>query len=426
MDSKAHKYIVRQAIEFLPEPEKEFWSRNLSLMEVSSTYLDVFAAPSFVSEEMAKSEPDWRELVHQRIGGEEVLLHTAVANMRFHKTGDAILKSYLRRIVDALFEDDLKMAAKLAGCFSHFIGDTGQPAHAVDDEQVVELFPYPSDSAYMMPHPAVESIIGVSMRDYSPSILAANVDELSWICVERFSSLRRSVRSLVIPMLSAIYEGAPDKAQSGADLAVQLCVEFFCDLLYTLSSMNLNDSAIESLKAEPTLSISQLTPIDKFCDMMFGYAPMIDKHPDFSKKEGLAYPLVPFDLGIGGLIEGIALFPDMAPGCLNVREAFVEYEIPPGMFKRFSAIVGLNHLCDNAAAAVFEVALDGETVYTSPVLSDKTPGAVVDIRLKSASRIRLSARDSRDAPCSTAFFYPIWGNPTLIKSQSRTSRNKKQ
>ena len=143
---------------------------------------------------------------------------------------------------------------------------------------------------------------------------------------------------------------------------------------------------------------------------------MINRHPDFSKKEGLVYPLIPFDLGREGIVGGIALLPDMAPGCLNVRKAFVEYELPPNAFKRFSAVVGLNHLCENEAKGVFEVELDGKVVYCSNALGDNTQGEIVDIPLNGASRIRLSARDSRDAPCSTAFFYPIWGNPRLMKS----------
>lgn len=414
MDAKVHKYIVARAIEWLPEEAKDFWSADLELMELSATYLDVFAAPDFVTPEKAAIEPDWHELVHINVDGDEYLLHSALDPSRIRATFPKFIKPYLQRIITALNQSDFQKATKLAGCFSHFIGDTGQPAHVVSDREIAELFPYQKER-YMIYHPAVESIFGIAEFDYIPRILGTTFSEINWRIIEKFEQLKRTSRAQEIPILIAIYQDDLQDAQEPANKAVQACVEFFSDFLYTLYCYTVETFHESDFEQLSQLNLSTLVPVDTFCDMMYGFSPLIDRHPDFSQKDGFTYPLIPFDLGTGEEVTGIALFSNMAPGFRETREAFVEYSIPVKVYKNFAAIIGLNHLCANGTEGVFEVWLDDTLVYCSEALSDKMPGEEIKIPLNDSSKIRLLARDARDAPCSTEFFYPIWGNAMLQK-----------
>jgi NPCBM/NEW2 domain len=412
MDSKVHSYIATKAVEWLPGNAKQFWSQELDLLEASSKYLDVFAAPKFVTTAEAESEPDWYELTHQTVAGKAYLLHSALNPTQIRETYPALLEPYLARVFDALQNNDIKKATKLAGCFSHFIGDTGQPAHVVSDDEIAELFPYQGDR-YMIYHSAVESILGEALFDYAPQLLGVTTVEINWRIIEKFEQLRTISRAQEIPILIAIYNNDLDAAQEPANIAGHACVELFCDLLYTLYCYHAQEFRAEELEQLAVLNLSELVPVDKFCDMMYGFKPLIDRHPDFSRKTGLTYPFVQFDLGTGTTVGGIALFPNMAPGYEAVRDSYVEYAIPAGVYNRCEAIVGLNHLCENGTEAIFEVWLDDSLVFTSIAVSDKMRGEAISVELGQASKIRLSVRDVRPAPCATEFFYPIWGTPIL-------------
>lgn len=415
MDSKAHRHIVEKALEWLPEQSKAFWEENTPLMVDASQYPDIFAAPKHVDEEKAKIEPQWRDLVHVDIDDEDSHLHTTFKPDDIRGSYSQPLSRCLERINEALKNDKKNYAAKLAGCFSHVIGDTGQPAHVVGDGIAQDFLPFQSDDKFMVYHSAVESIIGQANEVHIPQLLGTTWAEIEWRMVERFTLLRRLSRSQYFPILHAIYQNDMAQAQIGADKTVQACAELFSDLLHTLYHMHVEKFEADDLANLAELSLSDLIPADCYCDMMFCYAPMIDRHPNFSKREGIYYPLVDFDLGTGSPIGGIALFPNMAPGFSDVREAYVEYCIPPNCFSTFEGIPGLNHNCDNGTNAIFEIWLDGEQVYQSQTIDDKTPGESIRIELGDASRIRLIVKDARPAPCPTEFFYPIWGKPVLSK-----------
>jgi NPCBM/NEW2 domain-containing protein len=417
MDSKAHKYIAKKAVEWLPPKAKKFWSQELELLELSSKYLDIFAAPKFVTKEKAAIEPDWYELVHVTSSDREYLLHTSLDPSRIRNTYPLLIEPYLARIISAMEQSDLKKATKLAGCFSHFIGDTGQPAHVVSDETIFELFPLLDKERFMIYHSAVESILGEALLDYSPVLFGTTLPEINWRIIENFEQLRKISRAQEIPILIAIYNNDLPAAQEPANKTVQACVEFFSDLLYTLYCYHMREFQTEDLEQLAQLDLTSLVPVGKYCDMMYGFNPLIDRHPDFSHKDGLTYPAVPFELGTGRTIGGIALFANMAPGYEEVRESYVEYSMPAGIYSSFEAIVGLNHLCQNDAEAIFEVWLDDSCVYTSKILNDKMQGEKISIPLKEATKISLRVRDARPAPCSTKFFYPIWGSTVLIRKR---------
>lgn len=412
MDAKVHRYIVERAIEFLPEKVRDYWSREFETMRAASEYPDIYNNPNSVSPKLAVMEPDWYELLHVKSEDKEYLLHTALDPSRLTETYPKLTSAYISKIMIAFKQNNTKKVAKLMGCLSHYIGDTGQPAHVVSDREIAELFPY-VQNGYMVYHEAVESILGRAENEYQSQLLGLTLVEINWAVIQKLEHLKSVSRAQEILILNAIYYGEFEKAQEPANKAVQACVELFSDILYSFYCIHNSFFDENERNRLSKLDLSELIPVNSFCDMMYGFKPLIGVHPDFSKKKGLTYKLVSFDLGIGEQVNGIALLPNMAPGYKKSRNAFAEYNIPAGTYKSLTAIVGLNHKCENGTECIFEIWLDDNLAYRSKALGDKTTGEQIKLPLKDSSKIVLLSKDARNPPCQTEFFYPIWGNVTL-------------
>ena len=105
----------------------------------------------------------------------------------------------------------------------------------------------------------------------------------------------------------------------------------------------------------------------------------------------------------------------MYPNCQILRQAWVEYLLPPGGFKTISFVCGLNKGTLNQTAGIFEVLLDGENVWTSPVVDEKSVPVHAEINLGNATIVRLMVRDVRDISqaADTKFFHPVFHSVCL-------------
>jgi hypothetical protein len=411
MDAKSHIHITQKAIEWQAAEAKRFWSKAGSVLQDASVFPDIFGSPNHTGKEC--SEPKWRDYMFIPVdGGEKFLtsLYKTEMSENIRKTLPHVLMHYLSGTLDSLENNDSARAAKFAGCLSHIVGDTGQPAHVVSDELMAELMPYPSGKCVIY-HFAVESVLGRASGDYTPRLLGKSVDEINWRITEEFEILRKTAMSQEIPILGALYAGDIKSAEVAADVAVQACAELFADILKTIYCISCDSFDNADTEALDSFELSRLVPAAKFCDMIFGYRPMIDKHPLCVNKRFV--PMIPFDLGLGKEVRGISLLANMAPAYGGCRETFVEYAIPQCAYGYFESVFGLNHLCENETGAVFEIWLDDEMKYESPVMTGKADGVDVKINLGDARRIKLRVTDASAPPCPTAFFYPVWGMPRL-------------
>ena len=62
---------------------------------------------------------------------------------------------------------------------------------------------------------------------------------------------------------------------------------------------------------------------------------------------------------------------------------------------------------------IFEIRLDGKTVFRTQPLSDRSQPVSVDVPLNHAAELMLYARDSREPNALTRFVYPVIAEPTL-------------
>lgn len=127
---------------------------------------------------------------------------------------------------------------------------------------------------------------------------------------------------------------------------------------------------------------------------------------------------LPLDIGTGAPVHGIAMLPELSPNFAGLREAYAQYSMPKGVFKQFSAIVGLQRGVENQGAAQFRIMLDGHIAWESAPLTEESPPQKITLDLNDAENLRLSAIDPRQNARKTLFFYPVWANMTLIRGNN--------
>ena len=401
MHGPMHIHISEAAMDWLAGDCAAFWEPLRETIAKSSNYPDYFAAGEIQAEENDKIDTDWREYT-MIPEADNAVAHAMITPLKLRETYPPIIKHWTEQTISCLKSGDNERAAKFIGCLSHIIGDTGQAAHTFDERPLKTLIP--QGNKRFIFHSTIEKVMGkIEKQEYKPGILAASLNELNWRLIEELEILKRHNTAEVIPILKAIMDGDNAAAEASASRSLTSCAKLFADLL--VSIYNIISGNRKGL--ENDFKLQDLVPVNQACDMLFNYGVMIDRIPGKTIDEAVT-------LNLGGEdVQGIALLADMAPFFTKVRRAFVEYSIPSNVFKYFESEIGLNHNSVNETKAVFEVKLDGKTVFTSEALGKDDKGVKIKVELAKAELLQLYVRDARPAPCDTKFFYPVFANPKL-------------
>ena len=106
--------------------------------------------------------------------------------------------------------------------------------------------------------------------------------------------------------------------------------------------------------------------------------------------------------------DGVTTF---AKGLGVHADARIEYDLGPWDFDTFTSVVGVEqHAARDGRRFVFDVELDGEVVWTSPVLTRGTPAVPVEVDLGDASELALVMRTAGDG---NGHGHGAWGDPLL-------------
>lgn len=404
MDGLMHELIVKAAANWLDGAAAELWRPQLKSLEQASNYPDYFAAGENSKAENRALEPDWREYtIVMDADGAPSPAHAMTKSQELRGTFTDIIRVWNSKTLDALAVGQLERAAKFAGCLSHLVGDAGQTAHLFDERLVKRLFPQ-GDRLFVI-HSAIERVHGTIVQtSHRSRLLGASLPELTWRLVEELELLQRREAAELAPIMQALLAQDQAAAKASASRTVTHCAELFTDVLFSLWAI----SCGETTAMATDLDLRSLIPLKENCDMLFNFGIVLDRAPGKNMDSTL-----PLDPGLGRAIPGIALLANMAPNFKGVRETSVEYLIPSGVFQNVECLAGLNHNQENQTDAIFEVRLDGRTVFRSGALGQNDAAVAVKVKLGSASTIEFYARDVRNAPCCTKFFYPVFAAPKL-------------
>lgn len=407
MNATDHETISKVGIEFLSGESRIFWETQKELIKIASNFCDIFWPCEASNSAMLEKYPDWALYCKiEQPDGKIVPIHSffdPMSNEQFWKTYPWCLKKLADGIFSSLRNNDIELAAKFVGSFSHIVGDTGQLAHIFDPQQMAPFFLKRSEIEHI--HSKMEALDGIPclLDHHEPICLGRNQTEFVWGTVHALAIMRRENQTQVFPMWDAISKNNLKQAREIAGNVVGRCSALFSDILFTIWCITADRIPVLPDK----VCVCDLEYMNSECDGMYNGLPQIDGHPNPRIR-------VPLDVGEGEG-RGIALLPHMYPNCQILRQAWVEYLLPPGGFKTISFVCGLNKGTLNQTAGIFEVLLDGENVWTSPVVDEKSVPVHAEINLGNATIVRLMVRDVRDISqaADTKFFHPVFHSVCL-------------
>lgn len=409
MNKRSHQIIATKALEMLPQDAHDFWRQYHDLLELTSNYPDIYAAPDQLSQEVLAQDSDYLDciMVPKHGQDEKALVHSVIYPIDVRREFGPVLSYYVINILENLQNGNIKKAVKLAGCLSHVIGDTAQPAHILDDALIMDLVPPPKDQFFAF-HPTVEKITGSFNSNYKARLLGTDVSEIIWRFQEKLQVMVKKCMGSAVPLLQAIYKENETEAATAAGLPLRLATELFTDFL--LTAFRLHDKSIPQNETAflNKLSLMDLEPTEQLCDDLFNKQVVKNIHPIYPKMN-----TVPLILG-GEKRRGIAMLAySMSPIYPENRKASATYLLPSGLYESFQSTIGLSELCENQTGAIYTVKLDEKTAYESPVINPNTAPLKISVPLAQAQTITLEARDCRSGQTPTRFFYPVWAEPRL-------------
>ncbi len=411
MNGAEHETIGEKAVEFLSGESRFFWEQQKELIKTASNFCDIFWPCEASNPAMLKKYPDWALYCKiEQPDGKIIPLHSSfdpMTNETFWKTYPWVLQKLAEGIFSALKDNNLELAAKFAGSFSHIVGDTGQLAHIFDPRQMAPFFLKRDEIIHI--HSKIEALDGISclLDHHKPVCLGRNQTEFVWGTLQALAVMRRDNQPLVFPMWDAVSRNDLKRAREIAGNVVGGCSALFSDILFTVWCIT-----ADRIPALPDkVCVCDLEYMNSECDGMYNGLPQIDGHPN-------PRVMAPLDVGEGEG-RGIALLPHMYPNCQILRQAWVEYLLLPGCFKTISFVCGLNKGTLNQTAGIFEVLLDGKKVWASPVIDEKSVPVHAEINLGNAAIVRLMVRDVRgiSQAADTKFFHPVFHSVCLNRQQ---------
>ncbi|OQA85566.1 MAG: hypothetical protein BWY31_01848 [Lentisphaerae bacterium ADurb.Bin242] len=414
MNGVCHSWIAGNAIAFLPEPVGKYWAEYRELLENAANFSDIFWLGENSSPQYLEKYPDWRDYVFLPEDGEMKMGHYMLQPARTCQQLTAAAGYLISRVLSEMRSGRHERAVKFTGILSHMIGECGQAAHVADPKMLSALFQQEGQSSLFHSPMENNSLVSYPEHSYSAQCLGDDESETVWRFVQKLAVLKSHSTKTIVPIMNAILKNDFAEAAVYASRTVGECTDIMADLLYTLYAL------FEGKKKGPdSVSLLELEPEDYLCDGMFNFLPQRSVMPGKKWDEP-----IPLDAGDGAR-PGIALLPEMFPGHAFPRFAFVRYRIPSGVFRRFDFGCGLNRLADrNETSGIFEIRLDGKSVWQSPPLSVNSGNVYASIQPGRAEHLELYVRDSRTETATTKFFYPCFFDMTLHRSNNDLPRPK--
>jgi len=428
MNNESHYRIAGKGFDLLPSQIRRKWKNGRYFILKTCMYPDTFADRSLSEEEKKKTDPDYddaylepmppktswyRELSRKIQETPSAWLSENIPEKRMY-----VHLYFLERTVESLKKDDKEKAARFAGVFSHFLGDTAQPIHIVNSRILDLLIKCPDEFLGFELHAGIEGITGKPIiKKYEPELLGTSVPGAAMGLYRKILLMAEECRYITPLMVRAVYSRRRKEAVRLAGKSVKLATLVFADFLRTCWTIAYD----EDIAASP-FSLADYPHITSTVDMLYRYRPMKNLSL-IPYSGGRSYPLTLLDeKGKRIRVGGIGVIPYLGPmksalGTVRERDARVEFLLCPGAYSVFRARVGLNPLFKESGGKVlFRVFSDGRLAGKSAVFFPGKPAEQLDIRFPRTTRfLTLSMLTVEEPPPSLAKTHPhgVWANPVL-------------
>jgi len=429
MNTKTHYYIARNGFNLLPKEIKKKWQNGRALILKSCMYPDTFADRGLTETEKKKRDPDFKDIYLEPPAPKTVWYRNLVKkiyNTPLPFISDVVpalmiyvYEYYLKRTVECLKKEDMETAARFAGVFSHYIGDTAQPIHLVSPKVIDLLIKCPVKFIGFELHGGIEGISGrPSIKNYKPAILGNSFSKALMGLYKKISLMTEESRYTTLSIISAIYSHRPEKAKKLAAISVKIATLVFADFLRTAWAI-----AYKEVIPSSPLSLIDYPYIWSNIDMLYRYKPMrnISLIP---YSGGKSYPLAV--LGANGekkRVTGIGVIPYMGPlktstGIIRNRDARIEFLFWPESYSIFKTAVGLNPFFEKSKGkVVFQILADDKVIGRSKKFCPGDTAEQITVKIpKNTHFLTLSMLTIEEPPFPTVETHPhgVWADPVLL------------
>jgi hypothetical protein len=426
--SGVHDAIALQALAVLPAAEQRFFGPQRAALARSSWYGDDFADPTMSDEAKRKIDPEADRFIEPLPPRTATYRKILKLTEREAENSVAPLRSipaiefFLRHAVDCVRSGEACAATKLCGAFSHIIGDTGEPIHAVPPAVVDRVLPPPLKYIGMELHAGIEGLKApVKITGYRPRLLGSTVPQAVMGVYAGMVELKKYGAAQVVPITQALYAGNRKKAVKLSQLAQNQSARLTADFMHT--AFHLANHA--DGKPLP-LDLSVYPWVQCKVDMLYRYQPLKDVSlVPYSGGKLHPLTLVGAKRGTVERVHGLAMIPYLGPPWVkeHFRESQIEYFLLPGAFRTFRARVGGNPLFqESICKAVFRVLGDGKELYRSPVLGRTDRPVAVEVPLGRTTWLTLAMHYTEESNASREDFdrlhvryalHGVWAEPRL-------------
>ena len=409
MNFEAHNIIFKNAVAALPEDMRKVFKPYPELLDLAGNYPDLFDDPTRPEDEKIKIDPEWQKycVYPDELAGKAFhFWPTGIAQQHERKP----LSEYLlQKMINAYKEGNFADFIKFSGCLSHLFGDTTQPAHLGNDiklEFISQLLPRPDRKQFadFHYHTDIEAVTGECATLKNPQLLGLSASEASWKLAGRCTEAIVYCRRFIVPTLQALFAGDNSKAIENASEPVTIAAQLTSDAIFTAIKIATNSFTPEEKGKLNSVDLRFLPADDEFHDSVYGAA-LLNGNKDVPPANA---PIVPAKLKFkDGIreVKGLGLLPHS--GMNREKDCYMTWHLPQGVFRKFTASVGLHTDLAVGGAVSFHVLLDGKEAWESGRMTKDDCAKKISLGLENAKTLTLKVCDANDGKS-------FWKNHTVL------------
>ena len=416
MNGKAHNMIFQNAVVALPDDMQKVFTPYPELLNIVGNYPDIFDDPTRPEDGKNKIDPEWQKycIYPEELAGKALHFWPNGSDQQHERK--PLSEYLLQKMIDAYRKEDFTDFIKFAGCLSHLFGDTTQPAHLGNDLKlsfISQLIPRPDKEQFkdFHYHTDIEAVTGNCGKLHSPQLLGLSAGETSWRLAGRCTEAVVYCRRFIVPIIQALFVNDDAKAIENASEPVTIAAQLTSDAIFTAIKIATNSFTLTEKEELSSIDLRFLPTDDEFHDLVYGEA-LLDSTKDVPPANANIVPAkLKFANGIRK-VKGLGVLPHS--GMSRERDCYMTWYLPRGIFKTFTASVGLHADLAIGGAVSFHVLLDGKEVWTSGRMTKDDYAKEISLELGYTETLTLKVCDANN---EESFWknHAIWANPVLTK-----------
>ena len=427
--SAVHDQIAQAAWGVQQPSDRELLRPHLDAFKLASGYPDIFADRTNVPATAAKvgdadaarflwPDPPTDEWYQRVTQVTERQNHFGMPPLRW---GAHMAEYYIHKSLVSLKEKDILGAAKFLAVYSHVIGDTTEPVHAVHPHVLDFVIPPSPEWMAFELHVGIEMLCApVNIDGYVPKLLGETIEQAAMGAIAGLLRARDVGASLAVPITQALYAGQREKALALSSEAQNESARQFADFVHTVFWLFSHPRAGRNT----SLNLVDYPYVAADVDMLYRYRPT--RNTSLFPYTGKSHPLALPGKEAPETVSGLGTLPFLGPPYIaeTKRQTSIDYFLVPGAYQFFEARVGVNpHFPDSAAGVVFRVLLDGEEAYRSDSLTITSKPLAVKVPLKRARWLTLATHYAPNATREQMAqakdhlgwaSHSVWAEPRLV------------